>query len=115
MGWRPFLPADATGISHLRQDNGDGTVSYKAVQENDPILDRNAAMRTHNDGYTPSREMRRVASIPMQLLYHWQATEGWDPLDPANADRIMRKLNDPDYAYLRTADGQLGMSNGVMR
>jgi len=115
MGWRPFLPADETGIAHLRMNNGDGTVSYRAVQENDPILDRNAAMRTHNDGYTPSRDMRRVASIPMQLLYHWQATEGWDPFHPSNADRLMRKLNDPDYAYLRTADGQLAMSNGVIR
>ena len=115
MSWEPFLPDDGSGIVHWRRNNGDGTVSYRAEQANDPILDRNKAMATHNDGYSQSREMRRVASIPMQLIYHWLETEGWNAFDPANADRLAKRLNDPDYAYLRTADGHVGYSNGVMR
>jgi hypothetical protein len=36
-------------------------------------------------------------------------------MDPAHADKLARKLNDPDWAYLRTAPGRLGVTNGVMR
>lgn len=113
--WEPFLPADETGIAHYRRNNGDGTVSYRAVQDNDPILDRNKAEATHNDGYSLTRELRRVARIPMQLLYHWMATEGWDPFDPANSHKLAQKLNSNEFEFLRTAPGRLGMSNGVMR
>lgn len=114
-GFKPFLAADETGIAHYRRNNGDGTTSYLAVQDNDPILDANKAMATHNDGYSSTRELRRVASIPMQLLYHWMQTEGWDPFDPANQHKLAQKLNSNEFQYLRTAPGHLGMSNGVMR
>lgn len=115
MTFKPFLPADETGIAHHRRNNGDGTVSYLAVQEVDPILEANKALAGHNDGYTPSREMRRVASIPMGLIQHWREVEGWDAFDPANAHKLMQKLNSNEFEFLRTAPGQLGMSNGVMR
>ena len=49
------------------------------------------------------------------LINKWLQEEGWNALDPEHSDRLMRKLNSSEYAYLRTADGQLGMSNGVMR
>ena len=115
MSWKPFLPDDGSGIVHWRRNNGDGTVSYRAEQENDPILDANKAAANHNDGYTKSRDMRRVATIPMQLVYHWRETEGWDALDPANGDRLVKRLNDPEFMHLRTAVGVLGYSNGVIR
>ena len=114
-GFKPFIAADETGIAHFRRNNGDGTVSYLAVQENDQILDANKAMATHNDGYSASREMRRVASIPLGLIQHWKEVEGWDAFDPANSAKLMQKLNSSDFQMLRTAEGQLGMSNGVMR
>lgn len=102
------------GVDHYMIEDEDGTRFYQE-QPVDPILDRNRAMATHNDGYTPSRDMRRVASIPFGLINKWLLEEGWNALDPACSDRLMRKLNDPEYHFLRTADGQLGMSNGVMR
>jgi hypothetical protein len=114
-GFKPFLAADETGIAHYRRNNGDGTTSYLAVQDNDPILDANKALATHNDGYSKSREMRRVASIPLGLIHHWKTVEGWDAFDPANAAKLMQKLNSNEFEYLRTAPGQLGVSNGVMR
>ena len=115
MSWEPFLPADATGVAHYRRNNGDGTVSYRAVQEVDPILEANKAEVTHNDGYSPSRELKRVARIPMGLIHYWREVEGWDAFDPANSAKLMQKLNSNEFHMLRTAEGQLGMSNGVMR
>lgn len=104
----------AAGVDHSMIED-EGGVRFRATQEVDPILERNKAMATHNDGYTPSRELRRVASIPFGLIYEWLVNEGWNALDPENHDRLRQKLNSSEYAHLRTADGQLGMSNGVLR
>jgi hypothetical protein len=35
--------------------------------------------------------------------------------DPDVAVKLAAKLNSNEYMYLRTADGQLGVSNGVIR
>ena len=37
-------------------------VNYK------PIIEHNKKMYTHNDGYSKSRELKRVASIPTLVL-----------------------------------------------
>lgn len=103
------------GIHHYRRTNADGSVTYAMGQDVEPLLDRNKAMANHNDGYTPSREMRRVASIPFALWMKVKSEQGIDLFDPDNKDALVRILNDPDYAYLRTAPGRIGLTNGVMR
>lgn len=109
-----FLFRSHAGVDHyLIQDGKD--FRFRSSQRVDPILEQNKAMATHNDGYSPSREMRRVASIPFGLIYHWLVTEGWNALDPEHADKLAQKLNSNEFAYLRTADGQVGVSNGVLR
>jgi hypothetical protein len=76
-------------------------------------------MLTANDGYTPSRDFRRVATIPLHLLFQWKQEEGWDPFaagyDPDCARKLAQKLNDPEWSHLRTAPGRVGVSNGVLR
>ena len=109
-----FLFTSSAGIDHYTIEDEDGLRFY-SEQRTDPILDRNKAMATHNDGYTPSRDMRRVASVPYSLALKWLNEEGWWMFDPACHDKLMQKLNSSEYAYLRTAEGHLGMSNGVMR
>lgn len=80
-----------------------------------PILEINKAMATHNDGYAPGRELRRVASIPFAIVHKVLVEQGYNLLDPANTDKLAAFLNDPDNAYLRTAPGRVGVSNGEMR
>lgn len=109
------LLTSAAGVSHFMRQNADGSTTFAASQANDPILDHNQRLRTENDGWSKSKELRRVASIPMSLVYKWRQEEGWDAFDPDHQDKLAQKLNDPDYAYLRTASGVLGVSNGVMR
>lgn len=103
-----------TSSAGVRYDmvEGDKPGEFKVLGSADHtiLLDRNKAMRTHNDGYTPDRAMRRVATIPMHLIYQWEQQEGWNALDPDHADRLVKKLNDPDFAFLRTADGRLAYS-----
>lgn len=102
---RPLFNSSA-GIAYLWGDEGDHKV-IKAVQDADPILDRNKAMATHNDGYSPSRELRRVASIPAIVRLKWLNEEGWDCFsgDPDCQRRLRLKLNSSDWAHLRTAPG----------
>ena len=90
------------GVTHEWIDNHDGTYTVVAAQDVAPFLDRNRAMANANDGYNRTCDMRRLASIPNIVLMQW--------LNEAGSMEILRdpkflakKLNDPDYLYLRTA------------
>jgi hypothetical protein len=85
------------------------------TQDVTAALDANKAQATHNDGYSASRELRRVAHLPWAFIQHCRDIEGWNPLDPEYADRLKRVLNDPEYAFLRTAPGKLDVKNGQLR
>lgn len=111
---RRHLFRSSAGVDHWMIQDGTDT-RFQATQDATPILEANKAMATANDGYSPSRELRRVASVPYIVGLKWLNEEGWWFLDPACADKLAAKLNSSDYAYLRTADGQVGVSNGVLR
>jgi hypothetical protein len=106
------------GLDHFIVQDADGT-RFETVGETDPIVERNKAMATHNDGYSPSRELRRVASIPYIVGLKWRNEEGWWFLDaghdPDVARKLAEKLNDPEWRHLRTAEGRIGVSNGGLR
>lgn len=111
----PLVSSFGGTVQHFMRQNDDGTLTFATRQDVNPILEMNHAMATHDDGYNKARDQRRVASIPLALIQQWKHEEGWDPFSPACADKLAQKLNDPDYAYLRTAPGRLGVSNGIMR
>ena len=114
MGDRLPLVSTPGGITHTWQDNGDGTYTIHSEQDCSAALDLNKAMANHNDGYTPSRDMRRAAHIPDIVLLLWRQELGGghgpasDPLHPSNRKWLLRRLDDPDWRFLRTAPGRLG-------
>jgi hypothetical protein len=108
------LFTSTAGVDWSMIREGDGSLRFKASQDHEAVLDRNKAMATTNDGYNKDRTMRRVATIPAIVWLKWK-NEGWDAYAPENADKLARKLNDAEWAYLRTAPGQLGVSNGRFR
>ena len=110
----PLFKSSA-GVNWSMIRENDGSLRFRAEADAEPVLDRNKAMATHNDGYTKDRTLRRVATIPAIVWLKWLNDEGWDAYQPENADRLARKLNDIDYMYLRTAPGQVGYSNGRFR
>lgn|GEM_PF-937839 len=109
--------ADFEGdVVHFAEDDGAGGLLIHSVQDVAPILERNKAMANHNDGYSPSRELRRVAFIPNIVRLKWLNEEGWDAWRPdLYGERLAAKLNDPDWRFLRTAPGRVGLSNGLIR
>lgn len=102
----PLLTSYA-GITHTLTLNDDGSVSEEANFDSQEILDENVAMSNHNDGYAPSRDIRRVARIPWALRNKWLNEEGWDAWHPEYFDRLKRVLNDSDWSKLRTAPGKV--------
>ena len=84
----------------------DGKIIIRKTQDVEPIFDNNKRLMNDGDGYSPSRDMRRVAIIPNVIIEQW-IREGVNIFDPNHKDAIRRKLNSSEYAHLRTAPGQL--------
>lgn len=106
---RPLIGAAFAGdVAHGWRDNGDGTSTIVSTQDVAPVLERNKAMAGHNDGWSPSRELRRAAFIPNIVRQKWLQEEGWDAFRPdLYGEQLRRKLNDPDWRYLRTAEWRM--------
>lgn len=110
--WTLLVPAEGPGgVAHYSRPDGAGGLEILSAQNVADVIERNKAMATTNDGYTPDRTMRRVATIPAVIEQKW-IEEGWYPHDKAE---LARRLNSSDYAHLRTAPGRLGVTNGVLR
>lgn len=84
----------------------DGTLYMERKQDIAPILEMNHQRLTTGDGYTPSRDMRHVATIPLIVLEQWMK-EGLDFTDPNDTPEILRRLNNGEWARLRTSEGKL--------
>ena len=84
----------------------DGNIIERKTQDVEPFFEHNKALYNAGDGYSPSRELRRAASIPMVVVEQW-LSEGIDIFDPNHKEAVRRKLNDPENRFLRTAPGKL--------
>lgn len=107
--FEPLLTSRA-GVRHAWKEEADGTVVFASSQDVAPVLERNKAAQTHNDGYSKSREMARVASIPLVIIMKWMTEEGWDPFsaDPDCQRKLAQKLDSAEYRYLRTSELIIG-------
>jgi len=93
------------GVAEALVFHGDGSVALRRSQDVEPALEANKRLRSDGDGYSPSRELRRVASIPTVVQFEWIRRYGVDPLARGNEALLRRLLNDPDWRHLRTAPG----------
>jgi hypothetical protein len=95
----------------FKYDEAQDILVVRSVQDVEPFLEATKALRREadegNKGYSPSRELRRVASVPPILAHKW-LQEGVNILDDEHWDAVAARLDDPDYAYCRTAPGHVG-------
>lgn len=103
--WRELWRTPGGTTVYFR-DLEDGNYEVWSTQANDPFLERNKAMATHNDGFSPSRELRREGSVPLALIQKWKEDEGVNVLKPEGHEFLKKKLNDYDWSYLRTSPGK---------
>lgn len=50
--------------------------TIQRTQDCTAIIEHNKRLQTMNDGYSPSRELRRVASIPKNIFEGWLIEDG---------------------------------------
>ena len=90
-----------------------GVVQERTINHK-PILDHNKKLYTQNDGYSPDKGLKRIASIPLIILEIWakeynkdQNNGNWFALPKDVQTKILKeKLNSSDYRYFRTAPGK---------
>ena len=102
------LWSSETGIDVAGSFDQENGWTFRFSQDLTNFLSENKDMYNTNDGYSKSRELRRVARIPVMIQQKWLNEEGWDCYDlPANWDKLKAKLNSSEWLYLRTAGGRL--------
>ncbi len=71
-----------------------------------PFIQYNKRLRNEGDGYTPSRDLRRAASIPPIIYLQWKK-EGIDAMKPEDWPKVAARLDSQEWQFLRTAPGRL--------
>ena len=66
----------------------------------------NRRMGEQVDAKYKKRDAWHAATIPAYLIVKWKQ-EGIDVYNPQDYKRVARKLNDPEYAFLRTWKGRI--------
>ena len=79
-------------------------VTLEYEQDTEPVLEANKIQANDTDFSKQGikDEMWKYASIPVGLQTKWLIEEGLDVYDDNAWPQIFRKLNDPQYAYLKT-------------
>lgn len=91
----------------IRGDILDG-FSHRIIHDVTTELEFNK--KDQNDGHNgfgATRDMRRIASIPLSLIEIWKHQYGIDVLTPEGTPFLLKMLRDPDHKWLRTADGRI--------
>ena len=100
------------GVKTRYIQESDGKLTINNQQNVNPLLERNKKLYTANSGYTPSRDFKRIASIPPIMLEIWtkehNGSRNWFALPKETQNKILKtKLNSSEFKYFRTAEGSL--------
>lgn len=104
-------------MSRVLDDTGDVKTTFEVDGKNwiigyeqdcNDIVDNNVALQTENDGYSPSKDLRRVASIPVTAFHAWCKQRGLLPRHVLKnwkhyKDDIRKMVYDSDNRMFLTA------------
>ena len=100
------------GVKTRYIQESDGKLTINNQQNINPLLERNKKLYTDNSGYTPSKDFKRIASVPPIILEIWtkehNGSRNWFALPKETQNKILKtKLNSSEFKYFRTAEGSL--------
>ena len=78
------------------------------VSDVEPVLIANQASMRQAELSPLRGDFRRVARIPTVLLEKWLREDGIDFREKDGWQRVLAKLDDPEYKFLRTSPGRIG-------
>ena len=103
-----FLEIDADGtVEIFHFDPLMAEVVIERQHNVNPVLESNKAKATSHDGFSPSRELREVAEIPMGVVELWKQVYGVDLFNRDHWPAVKRLLRDPDFRFMRSSPGQI--------
>jgi hypothetical protein len=91
----------------LHHDEAEDRFALELVADVEAVIERNKALYNEGDGYSSSREWRRVASFPPIAIEIFKQVWGADPLRGGNEELLRRLINDPALRHFRTAAGRV--------
>jgi hypothetical protein len=94
--------------AHIQHDEMDDKLHIAHAQDVSPIIRSNRKSFNASEKSDKWGDWNRVASIPAVVVMEWMK-EGINVMAPTYEDqkKIKKKLNSPEYAYLRTRKGRL--------
>ena len=111
---RKILEDTDKHITETYLDNGKDGIIQKRSLDIGSIIESNKKLYNENDGYSPDKGLKRIASIPVVILeiwckeYHKDQNKGnWFELPQETQKKILKeKLNSSEFRYFRTAEGK---------
>lgn len=97
------LLSDINGVKTYMEVEGEKTHVTK-TQDVEASINRNKALANHNGKDIRSEAYNHVATIPDIIIAKWRMEEGIDIFNPDHAEAVKKKLNDPEWRYLRTSE-----------
>jgi len=79
-------------------------------QDTKELMRSNKTIQNAWDGWSKTKDMKHVARIPLILIHRWVQESGLKMGTREFTNYIARKVNDPEYAYLRIGKGQLAIN-----
>ncbi|HXU58659.1 MAG TPA: hypothetical protein VN710_07905 [Verrucomicrobiae bacterium] len=105
---RRLIEAQPDGIVEwFHFDELTGEMAIERVQDVEPVLEANKRAQTGGDGFSPSRELREVAEIPLGIVELWRTVLGVDIFNRDHWPRVKQLLRDADWRHLRTSPGAI--------
>ena len=108
---------DSGVTTYHHYDDSTDTTAIETVQDVAPHLERAKAIRNANDGGAKGlsdfsrqgikRGMWYVGSVPIGVQYVWLKDHGVRMWDRNHWGKVLKLLESPDYAYLRTGVGKI--------
>lgn len=93
-----------TGIKETFEYTGPGKFVIHTEQDVASILEANQRRATDGTGgWTPSKDMRYVGSIPASIILKWKLEKGVDVYNRDHWPAVKRLLNDNEWQKLRGA------------
>lgn len=111
MATRRYLEKTPNGADQYFVEQSDGTFLIETHQDLEPLLEHNKRLQNSgHDGFNKERDRVHVGTIPAIIIHKWLLEDGFNALaihDPDVQRKLKQKLNDPQYAYLRTSNIRL--------
>lgn len=105
MSLKPLIGPDYEGdTAHFWRDDGNGSGSIVSQQDVGPLIEANK-QRLNNTPRILKADFWPEAFIPDIIILKWLNEEGLNIFDKNAKKQLARKLNDPDWRFLRTRPG----------